>query len=259
MRLNFKKKRLSEIAKDLNRSIASASNKAQILGLKIKRRWTQEEIDYVRDNLNLIPVQQIAKELFRTTESVREMMSNNGLRVTDEIDITLKDVCRQIDLDYFAVHYGIQTGEMKTLGRLVGASRSYIFDLEDLRSFVFKKFTYKDLRCYDCGEFVNGDIYCEKHLPFGSKKKPKPKTEFMVPIKNKNYRPKLRDALAEIREQNCLTQEELSEKCGYGKSWYGVFERLEKPMITLDQMIEVMSKMDYEFEIIFKKKVEKQQ
>lgn len=245
---------MSEIAKDLNRTFASVACKAQVLGLKISRAWSQEEIDYVRDNLNLIPIRQIAKELFRSVEAVREMMKLNGLRVTDEIEITIKEVCRDIGLDYYAVYEYIRSGEMKIIDRLVCASRSYIFDMKDLRDLIFRKFTYKTLLCHTCKKEVVGDLYCEDHIPYGEKKKPVPKKEFKVPIKDKNFRPKLREALMDIRNQNQLTQEEVSDLCGYGSTWYGIFERLDKPMITLDQLVEVLTVMGFEYELTIKRK-----
>lgn len=257
LRLNFKTKKIKEIAIDLNRTHASVANKAQVMGLKINRRWTEEEGTYVQERLNEIPVSQIAKELFRTTESVREYMKNNNLRVTDEIEITIKDIAPQIGIKDSTLYDAIKSGEMNVIGRLVGASQSFVFDLKDVREYILNKQTYTPLKCYECQAPVVGDIYCDTHLPYGQKRKPKIQTEFTVNIKDLNYREKIKPIIREIRAQSRLSQEEVSDRCGYGRFWYGVFERFDKPMITIDQMIEVLSKMDYEFDIVFKKKVVK--
>ena len=47
------------------------------------RRWTEEEIDFVREELVKRSVEEVARKLGRTSKSIRSMMQRNGLHVRE--------------------------------------------------------------------------------------------------------------------------------------------------------------------------------
>lgn len=256
LRLNFRRMRLSEMAEHLNRSIFSVCNKAQVMKLRKSRRWTAEEIDYVKDHVNVYPLPQIAKELFRQVTAVREMMKRENIRITDEIEMTIKSVARKIGISECVLYHHIGTGELKVLGRHVGASQSFLFNLNDVRDFIVRKMSHRRFKCYECGMSVKGDMYCDKHIGYEMKQKPIHTVARTIHISNKNYRPQLTKMLANIRRHANLNQSTVSVLCGKEESWYGIFERMDKPQITLDQLYDVLNVMGYDYEITFKKKEE---
>ncbi|MCX8074141.1 MAG: hypothetical protein N2749_00955 [Clostridia bacterium] len=102
---NFENEDREKIIKRLNRTWKSIKNKASELGLKRNQQlwkkgkpWTEYELDYLKNNYNKIPVEDIAKHLKRSKKSIFEKAhkielseSNNRPWTIDEENYLIKN------------------------------------------------------------------------------------------------------------------------------------------------------------------------
>jgi hypothetical protein len=76
------------------------------------RRWSEDEIELVREELVKRSVEEVAKKLNRTPKSIRNMLHRNGLRVQEmRCDIfSLESLARALRVRKAEIHFWIRQG-----------------------------------------------------------------------------------------------------------------------------------------------------
>lgn len=100
---NAKEMTYSEMSKSLNRNTQSVMQKCYQLGIRmINRRpiryYTEEEIDFIKQNYKDMPYDEIAKAINRSEQSVRSKISSMALFSRDEQKTNEKKIL-QLDMD----------------------------------------------------------------------------------------------------------------------------------------------------------------
>jgi len=98
------------------------------------RRWTQEEIDFVREELVRRSVAEVAKQLGRTARSVRNMLCRNQLPVREiRCDLfSLASLSRAIHVRKSEILFWIEQGWLQATCSQTGKRASYSFSPEAL-------------------------------------------------------------------------------------------------------------------------------
>jgi hypothetical protein len=99
------------------------------------RRWTEEEIEVVREEIVKRSVEEIAKKLNRTTKSVRSMLQRNGLHVREmRCDLfSVESLARALHVRKTEIHFWIQQGWLQAAVDMRGKRRSYSITPESLK------------------------------------------------------------------------------------------------------------------------------
>lgn len=98
------------------------------------RRWTDEEIDYVREEIVKRSVEQIAEKLHRTPKAVRNMLQRNHLHVRDiRCDrFSIQSLAQALRVRKSEIHHWIDQGWLKATVESHGRTLSYIIEPEAL-------------------------------------------------------------------------------------------------------------------------------
>jgi hypothetical protein len=98
------------------------------------RRWTEEEIDLVREELVKRSVEEIAKKLNRTSMSIRSMLRRNCLHVREiRCDIfSVESLARALHVRKSEIHYWINQGWLHAEINTQGKRPSYTITAEAL-------------------------------------------------------------------------------------------------------------------------------
>jgi hypothetical protein len=99
------------------------------------RRWTEEEIEVVREEIVKRSVEEIAKKLNRTTKSIRSMLQRNGLHVREmRCDLfSVESLARALHVRKTEIHFWIQQGWLQASVDTRGKRRSYNITPESLK------------------------------------------------------------------------------------------------------------------------------
>jgi hypothetical protein len=106
-------------------------------GLKARvdhRRWTDEEIDWVREELVKRSVEEIARKLNRTPKSVRAMLQRNGLYVREiRCDLfSIESLAAALHIGKAEVHFWIKQGWLEATVTTEARRPSYSITAEAL-------------------------------------------------------------------------------------------------------------------------------
>jgi len=106
-------------------------------GLKARvdhRRWTDEDIDWVREELVKRSVEEIAKKLKRTPKSVRAMLHRNSLHVREiRCDLfSVESLAAALHIGKTEVHFWIKQGWLEATVTTEGRRPSYSITAEAL-------------------------------------------------------------------------------------------------------------------------------
>ena len=98
------------------------------------RRWTDEEVDLVREEIVKRSVDEIARKLGRTPKSVRSMLQRNRLGVREiRCDLfSLESLASALHIRKEEIRYWIQQGWLQASVSMNGRKRSYIITPEAL-------------------------------------------------------------------------------------------------------------------------------
>jgi hypothetical protein len=98
------------------------------------RRWTEEEIDFVREELVKHSVHEVAKKLNRTSRSIRSMLHRNSLRVKEiRCDLfSLDSLAAALSLRKSEIQFWIKRGWLEAQILRRGKLHSYIITPEAL-------------------------------------------------------------------------------------------------------------------------------
>ncbi len=98
------------------------------------RRWTEEEIEFVREELVKRPVGDIAKKLKRTPRAVRSMLVRNHLAIKEiRCDcFSVESLARALRVRTDEVHYWIEQGWLQATISAEGKRRAYSITPEAL-------------------------------------------------------------------------------------------------------------------------------
>jgi hypothetical protein len=98
------------------------------------RRWTEEEIEYVREELVKRSVEEIARKLNRTPRAVRSMLGRNHLGVREiRCDrFSVESLAHALRVRTDEIHYWIQQGWLQATLYSEGRRRSYSISPEAL-------------------------------------------------------------------------------------------------------------------------------
>jgi len=116
LKASWGKQTLTEIAKYLGRSAASAKNKAVLLGLTRKKppRWTEEETVFLRNNWGKLSLRQLAKRLNRTEHGILVRAKRLKLGpLQDKSKFCKREVCELLGVDHRKVERWIEAGLLK--------------------------------------------------------------------------------------------------------------------------------------------------
>src|SRR5260370_22976050 len=99
-----------------------------------QRRWTEEEIEFVREELVKRPVGDIAKKLKRTPRAVRSMLVRNHLAIKEiRCDcFSVESLARALRVRTDEVHYCIEQGWLQATISAEGKRRAYSITPEAL-------------------------------------------------------------------------------------------------------------------------------
>jgi hypothetical protein len=100
------------------------------------RRWTEEEIEVVREEVVKRSVEEIAKKLNRTPKSVRSMLHRNGLHVREmRCDLfSVESLARALHVRKTEIHFWIQQGWLQAAVDTRGKRHSYNITPESLKN-----------------------------------------------------------------------------------------------------------------------------
>jgi DNA-binding transcriptional MerR regulator len=106
-------------------------------GLKGKvdhRRWTDEEVDLVREEIVKRSVDEVARKLGRTPKSVRSMLQRNRLGVREiRCDLfSLESLAKALHIRREEIRFWIQQGWLQAAASTNGRKRSYTITPESL-------------------------------------------------------------------------------------------------------------------------------
>jgi hypothetical protein len=98
------------------------------------RRWLDEEIDVVREELVKRSVEEVARKLGRTPKSVRSMLQRNRLHVREiRCDVfSLESLARALHVRKAEIHFWIKQGWLQAAINTQGGRNSYIITPEAL-------------------------------------------------------------------------------------------------------------------------------
>ena len=98
------------------------------------RRWTDEEIDFVREELVKRPLEEVAGKLGRSPKSVRSMLQRNRLRVREiRCDIfSVESLATALKVGKSEVHFWIEQGWLEATINMRGKRPSYNITPEGL-------------------------------------------------------------------------------------------------------------------------------
>ncbi len=99
------------------------------------RRWTEDEIELVREELVKRSVAEIARKLSRTPESIRSMLQRNGLRVREiRCDLfSIESLARALRVRKAEIHFWIKQGWLQAAVNTEGKRPSYSITPESLK------------------------------------------------------------------------------------------------------------------------------
>jgi hypothetical protein len=112
------------------------------------RRWMDEEIDIVREELVKRSVEEVAKKLGRTAKSVRSMLQRNRLRVRDiRCDVfSVESLSRALHVRKAEIRLWIERGWLEATVHTKGRRTSYTITAEAL-AHLYKRHLPDLLRC----------------------------------------------------------------------------------------------------------------
>ncbi len=98
------------------------------------RRWTDAEIEYVRDEIVKRPIEQIAEKLHRTPKAVRNMLQRNHLLVREiRCDrFSIQSLAQALHVRKTEIHHWIDQGWLKATVERHGRTLSYNIEPEAL-------------------------------------------------------------------------------------------------------------------------------
>src|SRR5258708_3472226 len=99
------------------------------------RRWTEEEIEVVREELVKRSVEEIARKLNRTAKSVRSMLQRNGFCVREiRCDLfSIESLARALRVRKAEIHFWIKEGWLQASVNTQGKRHSYTITPEALK------------------------------------------------------------------------------------------------------------------------------
>jgi len=99
------------------------------------RRWTEEEIEVVREELVKRSVEEIARKLNRTPKSVRSMLQRNGFHVREiRCDLfSVESLARALRVRKAEIHFWIKQGWLQAAVNTEGKRHSYSITPESLK------------------------------------------------------------------------------------------------------------------------------
>lgn len=117
-------------------------------------KWTDEECDFLKENIGTYSMAYIAKSLGRTETAVliKAKRLNLGCFKSNSDKITVADVCEILDIDHKGVYRMIRLGKIKYRRiRIRNKSFQYFFDYEYIVKFAeqYQKQNYKRWTSYE--------------------------------------------------------------------------------------------------------------
>src|SRR5579859_760709 len=99
------------------------------------RRWTEAEIEVLREELVKRSVQEIARKLNRTAKSIRSMLQRNGLHVREiRCDLfSIESLARALRVRKAEIHFWIKQGWLQAAVNTEGKRHSYNITPESLK------------------------------------------------------------------------------------------------------------------------------
>jgi hypothetical protein len=99
------------------------------------RRWTEDEIELVREELVKRSVEEIARKLNRTPKSIRSMLQRNGFQVREiRCDLfSIESLARALHVRKTEIHFWIQQGWLQAAMNTEGKRHSYSITPESLK------------------------------------------------------------------------------------------------------------------------------
>jgi hypothetical protein len=99
------------------------------------RRWTEDEIELVREELVKRSVEEIARKLNRTAKSIRSMLQRNGFQVREiRCDLfSIESLARALHVRKTEIHFWIQQGWLQAEVNTEGKRHSYSITPESLK------------------------------------------------------------------------------------------------------------------------------
>jgi hypothetical protein len=126
------------------------------------RRWTDEEIDFVREELVKLTVDEIAKKLHRTPRAVRSMLVRKQLAVREiRCDrFSVESLARALHVRTDEIRFWIEQNWLQATVSVKGTRRSYIITPEAL-ALLYKNYLPKIL-----GRGVHNQVLFEAYLQY---------------------------------------------------------------------------------------------
>jgi hypothetical protein len=126
------------------------------------RRWTDEEIDFVREELVKLTVDEIAKKLHRTPRAVRSMLVRKQLAVREiRCDrFSVESLARALHVRTDEIRFWIEQNWLQATVSVKGTRKSYIITPEAL-ALLYKNYLPKIL-----GRGVRNQVLFEAYLQY---------------------------------------------------------------------------------------------
>lgn len=221
------------------RSVGSINQRLMKLNLRKRRRWTDAEVDYLKDRMGQVSLSEIAKYLHRSVGAVRKKLSDLGISLKDEMSDSITEIANKIGCSSNLIYAGIKAEKLLYHGRTNKVSGAYLISIQDVRDFIVYHYSDRWFKCYECGKPVLGDMYTKDCIPAGFKK-PKPEPTKFIEVKE-DYRDRFLNIIDRTRLNKKISSTELSEALGYNPQWYTSFKKNDSKNFDISVMHQLSS------------------
>lgn len=241
---------VKQIADELGRKPQSVYRKMRSLRLKVYRRWTDKEEEYLRESLGRVAPDMIAKELFRSVASVYNKIRQLGLSVKDPYEQSIAELARAIGAPYSFVYAAVVKDQVLH-ERHKSMNHFYSVDCDSLRDYVVQAHPYRTFTCLLCQQPVEGDIYCQMHLPSHLRRRPQRLKRVEVPLKPEDFQAAIGEVLQDMRQRRGLMKQDISLGLNQDESWYRKLETGQTRGLPLRNLLAACEHLDVGVKIIF--------
>lgn len=131
--------RITELQKILRVPRAKVTQWAHDMGLaRTTKRWTQEEIDFLKKNIRKMPLIEIAKHLNKANNTIRRKAHSLGLYKKRQDEYTLADLATAFGNDERTIRQWVEKGWLKgKKGKTQVSFETWQFSVKNIREFIF--------------------------------------------------------------------------------------------------------------------------
>lgn len=218
------------------------------------KHYTNDEFQYIIENLFYTPLDIIARRLGRPIKGVREVLAKSGVKKTRTVDgcYTKPEIANMLSIHEYSLRKAVKDGRLKSEIYADAAMKVKLFSIKDIRNFIInsRQLNTRTYKCLHCNQDIIGDLYCKKHLPpeVGLLRK---YSKDVIDIKISDKKA-MGAALRARRLELGLSGPQASELMGYDNSNLSRLERAERGF-TFDNLHHTFNTLGCTVKIVIEK------